>query len=76
MGEQDAILNDKQRQILAASERLFSTTGYEGTSVRDIAQEAKVNVAMISYYFGSKEKMMEALFADRISSTRFSLKQS
>ncbi len=29
--------------------------GLEGVSVRDIAQKAKVNIAMISYYFGGKE---------------------
>ena len=33
--------------------------GFEGTSVRDIATEAHVNVAMINYYFGSKEKLFE-----------------
>jgi AcrR family transcriptional regulator len=54
--------NDKQLTILAAAEKLFSTMGFDGTSVRDIATEAGVNVAMISYYFGSKEKLMEAIF--------------
>jgi AcrR family transcriptional regulator len=55
-------LNDKQLTILTAAEKLFSTMGFDGTSVRDIATEAGVNVAMISYYFGSKEKLMEAIF--------------
>ena len=54
--------NDKQLTILNAAEKLFSTMGFDGTSVRDIATEAGVNVAMISYYFGSKEKLMEAIF--------------
>ncbi len=54
--------NDKQLTILTAAEKLFSTMGFDGTSVRDIANEAGVNVAMISYYFGSKEKLMEAIF--------------
>ncbi|MBE2290308.1 MAG: helix-turn-helix transcriptional regulator [Chitinophagaceae bacterium] len=54
--------NDKQLTILTAAEKLFSTMGFDGTSVRDIATEAGVNVAMISYYFGSKEKLMEAIF--------------
>jgi len=30
--------------------------------LRDIAEAAGINIAMISYYFGSKEKLMEALF--------------
>jgi AcrR family transcriptional regulator len=54
--------NEKQLAIIDTAEKLFSTTGFDGTSVRDIAQEAGVNVAMISYYFGSKEKLMEAVF--------------
>lgn len=54
--------NDKQISILEASEQLFARKGFDGTSVRDIAEEAGVNLAMISYYFGSKEKLMEALF--------------
>lgn len=57
--------SDKQLQILNTAERLFSIKGYDGTSVRDIADDAAVNIAMISYYFGSKEKLMEALFARR-----------
>jgi AcrR family transcriptional regulator len=34
--------------------------------VRDIAHEAGVNIAMISYYFGSKEKLIESIFLKRI----------
>jgi AcrR family transcriptional regulator len=60
--------NDKQIQIIETAERLFAERGFDGTSVRDIADEAAVNVAMISYYFGSKEKLMEALFEHRIGS--------
>lgn len=61
--------NEKQVQILAVAERLFAEQGFSGTSVRDIAGAANVNVAMISYYFGSKEKLLEAIFDYRISST-------
>lgn len=57
--------SEKQTNILGAAEKLFATQGYDGTSVRDIAQEAGVNIAMISYYFGSKEKLMEAVFEKR-----------
>ena len=63
--------SDKQTQILTSAERLFSSRGYDGTSVRDIADEAGVNIAMISYYFGSKEKLMEALFEQRSSNIKF-----
>ena len=62
------VYNDKQIQIIETAEELFADRGYDGTSVRDIADVAGVNVAMISYYFGSKEKLMEALFEHRIGS--------
>jgi len=51
----------KKEKILEVAEELFAEKGFEGTSVRDIAQKADVNIAMISYYFGSKEKLLEAL---------------
>ncbi len=54
--------NDKQLKIIETAERLFAHKGFDGTSVRDIADDAGINVAMISYYFGSKEKLMEAIF--------------
>jgi AcrR family transcriptional regulator len=58
--------NQKQISILEAAEKLFASQGFHGTSVRDIAHEADVNIAMISYYFGSKEKLIEAIFLKRI----------
>jgi len=57
--------NDKQVQIMEAAEQLFAEKGFDGTSVRDISDKAAVNLAMISYYFGSKEKLLEALFSYR-----------
>lgn len=62
--------NEKQKLIISTAEHLFSAKGYDGTSVRDIADEAKVNIAMISYYFGSKEKLMEALFEQRTTNIK------
>ncbi len=52
---------DKREHILVVAEELFGEKGFDGTSVRDIAQSAGVNLAMISYYFGSKEKLLESL---------------
>ncbi|TDW48694.1 TetR family transcriptional regulator [Flavobacterium sp. 270] len=54
-------LNDKKIQILEVAEKLFSEKGFEGTSIRDISKEAKINIAMVSYYFGSKERLLESL---------------
>lgn len=58
--------NEKQLQIIDTAERLFAKKSFDGTSVRDISEAAGINVAMISYYFGSKEKLMEAIFEAKI----------
>jgi len=61
---------EKQLAIIQTAEKLFSVTGFDGTSVRDIAHEAGVNVAMISYYFGSKDKLLEAVFEHKTNRMR------
>ena len=58
-------MSDKREHILSIAEELFGEKGFDGTSVRDIAQSAGVNLAMISYYFGSKEKLLESLIEFR-----------
>ncbi|MCB9046341.1 MAG: TetR/AcrR family transcriptional regulator [Chitinophagales bacterium] len=64
---------EKQHHILDVAEELFAQNGFNGTSVRDIAKEAGVNIAMISYYFGSKEKMLEALFIRRANDVKIQI---
>ncbi|MBF2708275.1 TetR/AcrR family transcriptional regulator [Flavobacterium soyangense] len=54
-------LNDKQIQILEVAETLFAEKGFDGTSIRDISKVAKINIAMVSYYFGSKDLLLESL---------------
>ena len=68
-------IKDKKKHILITAEKLFAVKGYEAATVRDIADEAGVNLAMISYYFGSKEKMMESLFQERMISTKLRVEQ-
>jgi len=65
--------SEKQVQIMEAAEQFFAENGFDGTSVRDIAEKAGVNLAMISYYFGSKEKLMESLFRYRGESIKLQL---
>jgi AcrR family transcriptional regulator len=60
-------LNDKQIQILEVAETLFAEKGFDGTSIRDISKVAKINIAMVSYYFGSKEHLLEALILYKTS---------
>ena len=58
---------DKQEHLLSVAEGLFAEHGFDGTSIRMIAEQSGMNVAMVSYYFGSKEKMFEQLIARRIA---------
>ncbi len=51
----------KQEKILNAAEKLFAESGYNGTTTRAIAKKAKVNIAMLSYYFGGKEQLLHAV---------------
>ncbi|WP_115888836.1 TetR/AcrR family transcriptional regulator [Flavobacterium cutihirudinis] len=66
-------LNDKKIQILEVAEKLFSEKGFEGTSIRDISKHAKINIAMVSYYFGSKERLLESLIIYKTSDLKLQL---
>ncbi|WP_390452373.1 TetR/AcrR family transcriptional regulator [Chryseobacterium sp. Alg-005] len=61
----------KEENILFAAEKLFAEKGFEGTSTREIAKAAQVNISMISYYFGSKEKLYEKLVEYRMNEGQF-----
>lgn len=58
---QETTSTDKKQHILDTAEALFSKNGFDATSTREIAETAGVNVAMISYYFGSKENLLFAI---------------
>lgn len=55
-------------RVIAAASTLFAERGFRGTTVRDIAQRARVNLAAGHYHFGSKEtlylEVLRAQFAD------------
>jgi len=59
---------DKKDHILDVAEKIFSDVGYDGASTRMISGEAGVNMAMLNYYFGSKEGLFMAVIERRISS--------
>jgi AcrR family transcriptional regulator len=58
---------DKKDHILDVAERVFAELGYDGASTRMISGEAGVNMAMLNYYFGSKEGVFLAIFERRIT---------
>src|ERR1700676_2110047 len=54
-----------KERILNAAERLFARHGFYGISVRDITEEAGVDVALVSYHFGGKRELFTAVFQRR-----------
>lgn len=53
---------NKKELLLQSAKKLFAHQGFDKTSIREIALDAGVNSSMISYYFGSKEKMIPYIF--------------
>ncbi|MDB5209994.1 MAG: TetR/AcrR family transcriptional regulator [Sediminibacterium sp.] len=64
------MITDKKEHIMNAAIELFAEKGFEGSSIRDLASRADVNVAMVNYYFGSKDKLFEAIVEYKASFMR------
>jgi AcrR family transcriptional regulator len=55
-------------RLLDAAEQLLATHGMDGTSVRMITAHARANIASVTYHFGSKEGLIQAVFRRRLDS--------
>ena len=55
---------DTERRILDAARTVFIRRGTSGARMQEIAEEAGVNQALLHYYFRSKERLSEAVFAE------------
>ena len=58
---------DTRAAIMAAGAQLFATKGFAETGVRDIAEAAECNQALVSYHFGGKGGLYDAILADAVS---------
>jgi AcrR family transcriptional regulator len=58
---------DTKTAILDAAENLFVEQGFEGASLRSVTAVANVNIAAIHYHFGSKDALVKAVLARRLS---------
>lgn len=58
----DVARPDRRAAILLAAEKLFALNGYHAVTIRQIAQEAGVPLALVSYYFGQKHELFHAIF--------------
>lgn len=57
---------DTKTLILNAAEQAFAELGFAAASLRQIVAAAGVNLAAVNYHFGSKEGLIQAVFARRI----------
>ena len=55
-----------KERILSAAERLFAESGIGNTSLRQITNRAKVNLAAVNYHFGSKDGLVDAVYERRL----------
>jgi AcrR family transcriptional regulator len=60
-------MTDTKDKILDAAERLIGEHGYAATSLRHIIAEAGVNLAAVHYHFGSKEDLLDAVVARKVT---------
>jgi AcrR family transcriptional regulator len=55
---------ERRRQILDAAVRVFARSGYHGSRVGDIAEEAGVAHGLLYHYFSSKEAVLQTIFRE------------
>lgn len=60
-GRRAGASGDSRQAILKAARSLFARRGFRGTTLRAVADRAKVDLALVSYFFGSKEKLFTAV---------------
>ncbi len=53
---------DRKQAILRAAEQLFAEHGFHAVSVRNIARQAGVPLALVGYYFGQKHELFAAVY--------------
>lgn len=57
-------MSSTKKKVFDAAISIFNSKGYNGSSVREIAQKANVNIALISYYFSGKKGLLEQLLTN------------
>lgn len=60
---EEKVINTEER-IKEAARKVFMKKGYKGTTSRDIAKEAGLNVALTNYYFRKKEMLFKIIFIE------------
>lgn len=64
-----------RKKLVESALKLFSQKGYHAVSVREIAKASGQNIAMVSYYFGGKEGLYQAILQEYISAATTEIKK-
>ena len=64
---EEKTVQDARDKLLAAGTELFAAKGFAGVSIRELATAAGVNSALISYHYGGKEGLYEAVLTAQYS---------
>lgn len=55
-----------EEKIKQAAQKVFTHKGFAAARTRDIAEEAGINLALLNYYFRSKEKLFEIVMRETL----------
>ncbi|WP_293297410.1 TetR family transcriptional regulator [Pedobacter sp. UBA4863] len=64
--ETKALDTTTEEKIKEAARNVFTQKGYAATRTRDIAEEAGINLALLNYYFRSKEKLFQQIMVEKL----------
>jgi AcrR family transcriptional regulator len=70
----DSADSSKERLVKAATE-LFARRGFDGVTIRDLAEAANVNVAAVHYHFGGKNELYAAVIEEVFAPVESLLKE-
>ena len=56
--------HNTEQKIIEAAKKVFIDKGFDGARMQEIANEAKINKALVHYYFRSKDKLFDAIFKE------------
>jgi AcrR family transcriptional regulator len=61
-----AVALNTEEKIKEAARKVFLQKGFSATRTRDIAEEAGINLALLNYYFRSKQKLFEVVMLEKV----------
>jgi AcrR family transcriptional regulator len=68
--------DNTEKKIRQVAKRIFTERGYSGTKIRDVAEEAGVNIALLNYYFRSKERLYQSILNENFEEYACAISES